>query len=30
MDEDVPQILVDKCEPILLGVEKFIVDDIVA
>lgn len=30
MDEDVPQILVDDCEPILLGVEKFIVDDIAA
>lgn len=28
MDEDVPQILVDECEPFLLGVEKFIVDDI--
>lgn len=28
MDEDVPQILVDECEPFLLGVEKCIVDDI--
>jgi hypothetical protein len=28
MDEDVPQILVDECEPILVGVEKSIVDDI--
>lgn len=30
MDEDVPQILVDECEPILVGVEKSIVDDISA
>jgi hypothetical protein len=29
-DEDVPQILIDECDPILLGVEKNIVDDIVA
>lgn len=28
MDEDVPQILVDECEPFLLNVEKAIVDDI--
>ena len=28
MDEDVPQILIDECEPFLLGVEKCIVDDI--
>jgi hypothetical protein len=28
MDEDVPQILVDECEPFLLGLEKSIVDDI--
>ena len=28
MDEDVPQILIDECEPFLLGVEKSIVDDI--
>jgi hypothetical protein len=28
MDEDIPQILVDECEPLLLGVEKYIVDDI--
>jgi len=28
MDEDVPQILVDECEPFLLGIEKCIVDDI--
>lgn len=28
MDEDVPQILIDECEPFLLGVEKGIVDDI--
>lgn len=28
MDEDVPQILVDECQPFLLGVEKCIVDDI--
>lgn len=28
LDEDVPQILVDECEPFLLGVEKAIVDDI--
>jgi hypothetical protein len=30
MDEDVPQILVDECEPILLGLEKMVVDDITA
>jgi hypothetical protein len=30
MDEDVPQIMVDECEPLLLGVEKNIVDDISA
>jgi hypothetical protein len=30
MDEDVPQILVDECEPLFLGVEKSIVDDISA
>lgn len=30
MDEDVPQILIDECEPFLLNVEKFIVDDIAA
>jgi hypothetical protein len=30
MDEDVPQILIDECEPFLLGVEKNIVDDIAA
>ena len=28
MDEDVPQILIDECQPFLLGVEKAIVDDI--
>ncbi len=28
LDEDIPQILVDECEPLLLGVEKNIVDDI--
>ena len=28
MDEDVPQILVDQGEPILLGFDKKIVDDI--
>lgn len=28
MDEDVPQILIDECEPFLLNVEKAIVDDI--
>jgi hypothetical protein len=28
MDEDVPQILIDECEPFLLNVEKGIVDDI--
>lgn len=28
MDEDVPQILIDECEPFLLGLEKGIVDDI--
>jgi hypothetical protein len=30
MDTDVPQILIDECEPFLLGVEKCIVDDISA
>ncbi len=30
MDEDVPQILVDECEPLFVGVEKNIVDDISA
>lgn len=30
MDEDVPQILIDECEPFLLNVEKYIVDDIAA
>jgi hypothetical protein len=30
MDEDVPQILVDECEPVLLGLEKKVVDDIEA
>lgn len=30
LDEDVPQILIDECEPFLLGVEKNIVDDIAA
>lgn len=30
LDEDVPQILVDEGEPILLGLQKFIVDDIAA
>lgn len=30
LDEDVPQILVDECEPFLLNVEKHIVDDIAA
>lgn len=30
MDEDVPQILIDEGEPILLGLEKFVVDDIAA
>lgn len=29
-EEDVPQILIDECEPLLLGVEKNIVDDIAA
>lgn len=29
-EEDVPQILIDECEPLLLNVEKSIVDDIVA
>ena len=29
-DEDVPQVLVDECEPVLLGVDKGIVDDVVA
>jgi hypothetical protein len=28
LDEDVPQILIDECEPFLLNVEKAIVDDI--
>ena len=28
LDEDVPQILVDECEPVFVGVEKNIVDDI--
>jgi len=30
MDEDIPQILIDECEPFLLDVEKYIVDDIAA
>lgn len=30
MDEDVPQILVDECEPVFVGVQKNIVDDISA
>lgn len=30
MDEDVPQILIDECQPFLLNVEKYIVDDIAA
>jgi hypothetical protein len=30
MDEDVPQILIDECEPFLLGIEKNIIDDIAA
>jgi hypothetical protein len=30
LDEDVPQILVDECEPFLLDIEKNIVDDIAA
>ena len=30
LDEDVPQILIDECEPVLLGFDKFIVDDIAA
>lgn len=30
MDEDVPQIMIDECEPILVGVEKGVVDDIAA
>jgi hypothetical protein len=29
-DDDVPQILIDECEPVLLGVDKNIVDDIAA
>jgi hypothetical protein len=29
-EEDVPQILIDECEPLLLNVDKCIVDDIVA
>ena len=28
LDEDVPQILIDECEPLLLGLEKGFVDDI--
>lgn len=28
LDEDVPQILIDECEPLLVGIEKPIVDDI--
>lgn len=28
MDEDVPQILVDECQPILVGLEKAVVSDI--
>ena len=28
LDEDVPQILIDECEPLLMGLEKSIVDDI--
>lgn len=30
MEDDVPQILIDECEPLLLGVQKNIVDDIAA
>ena len=30
MDHDVPQILIDECQPVLLGLDKFVVDDIVA
>ena len=30
LDEDVPQILIDECDPVLLGFDKFIVDDIAA
>jgi hypothetical protein len=30
MDEDVPQILVDECQPLFLGLAKAIVDDISA
>ena len=30
LDEDVPQILIDECDPFLLNVEKHIVDDIAA
>lgn len=30
LDEDVPQILIDECEPFLLGLEKAVVDDISA
>jgi len=30
MDEDVPQILIDECEPLFLNVEKGIIDDISA
>jgi hypothetical protein len=29
-EEDVPQILIDECEPLLLGLEKHVVDDIAA
>lgn len=29
-DDDVPQILIDECDPVLLGVDKNIVDDIAA
>lgn len=28
LEEDVPQILIDECEPLLKGLEKSIVDDI--
>ena len=28
LDQDVPQILIDECEPLLVGLEKSIVDDI--
>lgn len=30
LDEDVPQIMIDECEPLLMNVEKAIVDDIAA